>query len=292
MIDLHIHTSYSDGNNSVIEVLQKAEKNKLEYISITDHDNCKAYNELKKIEIDKYYTGKIVPGVEIKCGYKGRLIEILGYNVDTDKINKWSDEFYKDKTKPDLQAKYFDLLYDKCLKMNLIMSEKEKIEFDKNKDWASVQIYKEIKKHSENEAKVPKDMWDEFKIFSKKYCSDKNHILYINKTLDYPTLEEAINAVKEAGGLVFLAHVFIYEWAKDKKALLNEILESYDIDGIECFHSEFSEEDMEYLENFCKEKKYYMSGGSDYHGSNKVNIDLAVGKGNLRIEKEIIEEWI
>ena len=292
MIDLHIHTSYSDGTDSVIELLEKAEKNKLEYISITDHDNCRAYDELKHLEIEKVYNGKIIPGVEIKCGYKGRLIEILGYNVDTEKINNWSNEFYKYKTKSDLQAKYFDLLYDKCLKMNLIMSEKEKIEFDKNKDWASVQIYKEIKKHFENKEKVPEDFWNEFKVFSKKYCGDKNHILYINKTLDYPTLEEAIKAVKDAGGLVFLAHVFIYDWAKDKKALLNEILESYDIDGIECFHSEFSEEDIKYLKNFCKEKQYYMSGGSDYHGSNKRNIDLAVGKGNLKIKKEIILDWI
>ena len=74
MIDLHIHTSYSDGTDSLIELLEKAEKNKLEYISITDHDNCRVYDELRKIEGSKYYTGKIIPGVEIKCGYKGRLI--------------------------------------------------------------------------------------------------------------------------------------------------------------------------------------------------------------------------
>ena len=292
MIDLHIHTSYSDGTDSVIELLEKAEKNKLEYISITDHDNCRAYDELKHLEIEKFYNGKIISGVEIKCGYKGRLIEILGYNVDTEKINNWSNEFYKYKTKSDLQAKYFDLLYDKCLQMGLVMSEKENVEFDRSKDWASVQIYKEIKKHLENKEKVPEDFWNEFKVFSKKYCGDKNHILYINKTLDYPTLEEAIKAVKDAGGLVFLAHVFIYDWAKDKKVLLNDILENYDIDGIECFHSEFSEEDIKYLKNFCKEKQYYMSGGSDYHGSNKRNIDLAVGKGNLKIKNEIILDWI
>ena len=226
MIDLHIHTSYSDGTDSVIELLEKAEKNKLEYISITDHDNCRAYDELKHLEIEKFYNGKIISGVEIKCGYKGRLIEILGYNVDTEKINNWSNEFYKYKTKSDLQAKYFDLLYDKCLQMGLVMSEKENVEFDRSKDWASVQIYKEIKKHLENKEKVPEDFWNEFKVFSKKYCGDKNHILYINKTLDYPTLEEAIKAVKDAGGLVFLAHVFIYDWAKDKKVLLNDILEN------------------------------------------------------------------
>ena len=77
MIDLHIHTKYSDGADSVIEVLEKSEKLGLKYISITDHDNCKAYKELENIDIKKYYRGTIIPGIEIKCSYKKRLIEIL-----------------------------------------------------------------------------------------------------------------------------------------------------------------------------------------------------------------------
>ena len=84
MIDLHIHTTYSDGADSLIEVLKKAEMNKLEYISITDHDNCNAYKELKSLDIKEYYNGTIIPGIEIKCGYNGRLIEILGYNKNAD----------------------------------------------------------------------------------------------------------------------------------------------------------------------------------------------------------------
>ena len=62
MIDLHMHTTYSDGSNTVEEVLEKAEKLKLEIISITDHDNCKAYKELKNEEIRSKFSGKIIPG--------------------------------------------------------------------------------------------------------------------------------------------------------------------------------------------------------------------------------------
>ena len=50
MIDLHIHTTYSDGADSLIDVLKKAEEKGLSYISITDHDNCNAYKELKNID--------------------------------------------------------------------------------------------------------------------------------------------------------------------------------------------------------------------------------------------------
>lgn len=292
MIDLHMHTTYSDGADSLIEVLKKAELNELEYISITDHDNCKAYKELKSLDVKKYYNGIIIPGIEIKCGYRGRLIEVLGYKINTDKMNKWADEFYKNKTKPILQQKYFDLLYDKCLKMNLILSPKDEIQFNNQKDWASVTIYNEIKSHIKNENLLPEDLWENFNNFSKKYCANPKHILYIDKTADYPTLKEAIDAIKTAGGLVFLPHLFIYKWADDIKALIDDILENYEIDGIECYHSDFTEDNIEYLKELCEKRNYYMSGGSDYHGTNKKDIEMAVGKGNLKIEKKIIQAWI
>jgi len=45
MVDMHIHTNYSDGDNTVEEVLKKCESKKLEYISITDHNTCKGYED-------------------------------------------------------------------------------------------------------------------------------------------------------------------------------------------------------------------------------------------------------
>ena len=86
MIDLHIHTTYSDGADDLIEVLKKAEDLKLEYISITDHDNCNVYKELESLNISDYFSGKIIPGIEIKCAYKDRLMEILGYKIDVVKV--------------------------------------------------------------------------------------------------------------------------------------------------------------------------------------------------------------
>lgn len=292
MIDLHIHTTYSDGADSLTDVLQKAEEKGLEYISITDHDNCNAYMELKSIDVKHYYSGKIIPGIEIKCAIDGRLIEVLGYKIDVDKMKAWADHFYKNKTKSILQQKYFDLLYEKSLSMGLTLSPKEKIQFDSKKDWASLAIYHEIKNHPENKEKVPEDFWTEFNTFSKKYCGNKDHILYINKSVDYPSVEEAINAIKNAGGLVFLPHLFIYKWADNIEKLIEDILKRYDIDGIECYHSEFNNENIEYLKNICKERNYLMSGGSDYHGKNKPGIEMAIGKGNLQIPSEIIKNWV
>ena len=91
MVDLHIHTTYSDGTCSVKEILKQAESLKLDYISITDHDKCLAYEELKNIDIKKYYSGKIIKGIEIKCFYKGSTREVLGYDYDYEKMNLFFD---------------------------------------------------------------------------------------------------------------------------------------------------------------------------------------------------------
>ena len=291
MIDLHIHTTYSDGADTLIEVLEKAEKLGLKYISITDHDNCKAYKELENLDIKKYYTGTIIPGIEIKCSYNRRLIEILGYKIDTNKMQEWADEYYKDKTKAILQKKYFNILCEKSKEIGLKISEESKSNFDSEKEWASVHIYNELVKYEENKKILPEGTLDSFNNFSKKYCGDVNSKLYIDKSADYPSLQEAIDVVKKCNGLVFLPHLFIYKWANNKKEFIDEILKNYDIDGIECMHSEFDDEQIEYLLKLTKERNYFRSGGSDYHGKNKVGINLGVGKGNLRIPEEFVEEW-
>ena len=292
MIDMHMHTTYSDGADSLIEVLKKAESLKLEYISITDHDTCEGYKELAKLDVKKYFSGQIINGVEIKCAYKKRLIEILGYKVDPKVINNFMEEFHKTKSKEILQQKYFDILHERCTDMGLVMSKKEDIEFNPKTDWASIKIYNDIKAHEENKLKVPDDFWSEFNIFSKKYCGDVNYPLYIDKSEDYLQLDEAIKLVKDAGGLVFLPNIFIYKWAEDKKKLLDDIVAEYDIDGIECMHSEFSQDDIDYLLEYTQENNFYRSGGSDYHGKNKVGIEMAVGKGNLKIESYLIQDWV
>ena len=292
MIDLHMHSTHSDGADSIIELLKKAQDMNLTHIAITDHDNCNGYNELKNIDISQYYNGTIIPGIEIKCSYGKNLIEVLGYKINIEKMQKWVAEYYKDKSREKIQTKYFNILYDKCIQMGLVMNEKSKIDWNPKNDWGSVTIYHEIKKHPENKEKLPEDLWEEFDVFSKKYCGNPQHEFYIDKTQDYPSTQEAIDAIKSCDGLVFLPHLFIYKWAENKEKLIDDILEKYEIDGIECMHSNFSEEQIEYLINLCNERKYYKSGGSDYHGINKKNIEMGVGKGNLKIPEEFIKEWI
>ena len=292
MIDLHMHTKKSDGSDTTEELIKKAEGMKLKYISITDHDNIHAHEEIRDRHLEKNFSGKIITGIEIKCIYKKRTIEVLGYKYDLNKMSEWVTNFYKDKFKEVLQRKYFDKTYDACKQLGFKLTEKDKIDWNPKTDWASFTIYSDLKKYKENEGVYADDILNDFTTFNKKYCSDMNSILYIDKSDDYPSLETAIKAIKDAGGLVFVAHVFIYKAIKDKEAFINDLIENYDIDGFECYHSEFTDDQIQYLLNLTKEKGLLRSGGSDYHGINKIRIDMATGKGNLKIDASLVEDWI
>lgn len=88
MIDLHCHTTYSDGSFSVVELLKEAEKEELTLLSITDHNTIQAYYELENSDIREKFKGNILPGVEITTTYKGEIIEVLGYGFDLDTMNE------------------------------------------------------------------------------------------------------------------------------------------------------------------------------------------------------------
>ena len=98
------------------------------------------------------------------------------------------------------------------------------------------------------------------------------------------------NLVRKAGGLVFIPHIFEYRYNAER--ILNYILDNYNIDGIECYYTTFTQEQHERVLNICKEKNLFVSGGSDFHGSIKPDVDIGVGYGNLRIPDEILNSWI
>ena len=67
MVDMHIHTTYSDGDKTLKEVLERCEEKKLEIISITDHNTCKAYED-EALKNNNIFSGKIVKGIEMNAG--------------------------------------------------------------------------------------------------------------------------------------------------------------------------------------------------------------------------------
>ena len=93
MVDMHMHTLYSDGNDSLSDVLKKCEQKNLEYIAITDHNTCREYDDNAWNE--KLYSGNVIIGAEMNATLdNGKRIEFLAYNIQNPEIiNEWSDKF-------------------------------------------------------------------------------------------------------------------------------------------------------------------------------------------------------
>jgi len=291
MIDLHIHSTYSDGSCSVIEILKQAECLKLNTISITDHETCEAYKELDGINIKDHYSGDIITGIELKAQYTDKIIDILGYNIDYNKMIKYLEECYGSLTREAIQEMQLEEFYKYAEKYKLKLRPIEELEWDKKRDWASIVFYNEVKQYEGNKEKLPEDLWESFKNFRNKYYKIKGKMFYINMSKYYPSLDKIIDIIHKAGGLVFIAHIYEYSSIENKEETLNKMIKEYNLDGIECYYSTFSDEQTQYLIQFCKRNDLLISGGSDYHGKSKKDINLGIGKGNLEVPDEIICNW-
>lgn len=285
-IDLHTHTHYSDGTDEIVEYLKKAEEKNLKLISITDHNTCLAYNELKTLDWKNYFSGEIIPGIELNTKVLSIPIEVLGYGIDTDKINSLLPNYYlsvDDRDKLEVER-----LYNKCKEEEINLPE----DFVANRPkgvFASKYLHDTLRENEENKKLIDEDAWESSKVFYRKYMSNPGTLFYINMDDVLPDFNEVYNLVKECGGLLFLPHIF--EYRDNSMKILNYILENYKIDGIECYYTTFTKEQHEFILNLAKEKGYFISGGSDYHGKAHPNVDIGVGYGDLKIPENIVENW-
>ena len=291
MIDLHIHSTNSDGSKTVKEILIEAQKLGLTTISFTDHETCGAYNELERINIKDYFKGNIINGIELKSQYKDIVMDILGYGINYKKMSKYLEECYKDITRQKIQESQLIEFYKIGLKEQLTLRPIDELNWDRTRDWASIVFYNEIKSHLENKSKVPPDLWEDFKNFKNNHYHIKGNTFYINMAKDYPRVEKIIDIIHRSGGKAFIAHIYQYKEIEDKILELKKIISKYNIDGIECYHSIFSNIENEKLLKFTKAHNLLISGGSDYHGKNKPDISLGIGKGNLKVPDKILIDW-
>lgn len=287
MIDLHTHTTYSDGSCTVSELLQKAEELKLECISITDHDTCLAYRELSNKNIRNSFHGKIITGCELKSIVDGITIEILGYNVDTEFLNNILPSFAP--TYGTINRHESKKLLDILKKRGYIINE-DAICFDVEKESGQVAIIKEVLSHPENRRFIKETNYTDEHEFYRLHISNPHSPYFIDNSELIPNPTEVINIIHQAGGLAFIPHVFIY--GENSEKVLKTLTNNHLVDGIECYYSKFTEQQTKYLLDYCKSNNFFVSGGSDYHGKTKPKINMGTGIGdNLNIPIDITYPW-
>ena len=294
-IDLHTHTSFSDAVVTPEHSLESAEKLGLSIFSVSDHNTVEAYNEIPQSR--HLFSGNILPAVELSTTFKGDVIEILGYGIDTKKMSELINASYP--TFYDKQVKEARLDTEAMLAAGVVLSE-DFVRAMREEPWTVFDpshctnrpyLLREIKRHEENARFFTNE--EEFRSigegkFTRNYLFNAQSRLYSDQSPLTPDLSAVLDMIKNCGGLAFLAHPFVY--SKNVIASLDE-LAAVGIDGMECFYGTFTGEQKKYMYDFCEEKGLYKSGGSDYHGVKmRPKNKIGYSDGEL-IPFSLIEPW-
>lgn len=246
-VDFHVHTNKSDGILSPKEVVDRAYKNGVEILAITDHDTINGLSEA--IDEAKVKNIKLIPGIEFSCNYNNESIHLLGF---------FKDDSYKSEN-------FIEILNN--IQEKRILRAKKMIE--KLSDEFNINInFEDVLKHGKNVVARPhiaKAIIDAGYSYTHDYIFDnfigKDKPAYVptNKI----TIEEGIEVLHKFNALVFLAHPVLI-----KNSPLEDFLK-FNLDGIEAVYFLNSKEDEKYLLDFAKEHNLLVSAGSDCHGDFK-----------------------
>jgi hypothetical protein len=251
--DLHIHTYYSDGQQSPKDVIDAAKKAGVTMLSVTDHDTMNGSEKVRELCKENDITA--VDGIEISA-YDGVKVHVLGYNLD--KNNPVFANFLKYLYESS-EARTYDIL--KKLKrcgVNITMDD-----VVKERKYARSPI------HSTYIARA---------VARKGYGGTPSEVFmtYLNlgkscySALGRPTPEQAVQIIKECGGVASLAHPGRITLDPDKKLELIDKLISCGLDGIEAVYSGHTENDTAYYKEIARVKKLAITGGSDTHFSSGI----------------------
>lgn len=273
-IDLHTHSTASDGTFTPQEVYNSALDLKLTAIALTDHDTVSGLDEF--IAAGKEHPEcEAVPGVEISCQLADKEIHILGIFIDhRSKALLTLLDFCRNermKRNRDIFLKLHFLGYD----LNIDMPEfgGKPLESIGRPHFARALVNRFNSTFPTLQSAFDKLL-------------GHNRPAWIKRR--YPLPEEVINAIHQAGGLSVWAHP-IQRDVPDKAFLMRSCrrLKAMGLDAIEGFYSIFSSRETLLITEAAEKYGLYLSGGSDFHGENRPGIVPGFGAGGLRIPETL-----
>ena len=269
-IDLHVHTTASDGTASPAEAVKLAKAAGLSAIAITDHDTVSGYAEAA--EAGKALGVEVIPGIEISTKY-GRAVHILGYYIDPD----------SDKLAPVLEWVVHDRDERNRKMAELMAADGLPVSYEEMHRRFGTVIGRPHFAEVLVELGLAKDIRDAFDRYvekGQKYYLPRNFL----------SIERSIEIIREAGGVPVLAHPVQY---KLDDAGLRELIEhcmESGLQGMECRYSGYSVEQSKYLGRLAEEYGLIKTGGSDFHGDNKRHISIGTGTGHLEVPYKYLEK--
>lgn len=279
IIDLHVHSTESDGTLTPIEVVHAAKNAGLSAFALTDHDTASGIAKAK--EAAAAQNIELIPGIELSTEYQfpsaskgAKEIHIVGLYIDPGhpKLLQKTKEFRdcrdtrNEKIVAALQNEGFSIT------MEALLAE--------NPD--SVITRANIARFLYQHGQI-KSVQEAFE----KYIGDGCKC-YVGRFKVSPM--EAVELIHEAGGVAILAHPLLYHLKAHALQQLIDALKEVRLDGIEAIYSTYSIADEQYVKELARKNHLLISGGSDFHGANKPFIQIGTGRGQLYVPYSVLDD--
>ena len=277
-IDLHTHSTRSDGTLTPAELIRYAAQKGLAAIALTDHDTIDGIEEavqaarsLSSQDPDALVP-EVIPGVELSTEYRGKDIHIVGLLID------WQNREFADRLRGFADARIY-----------------------RNRKMCSLLTENGCPVSYENlEAAFPDTVIT--RAHFAQYLLDRGMISSIDEAFrkligdDCPcfvprekiTPHDAVRFLLRFGGVPILAHPLQYKMSETELDALVASLTGLGLDGIEVYYSTHRQADTANLSRIAEKYGLLLSGGSDFHGTRKQNLDLGTGYGHLYVPDTIL----
>ncbi len=266
-LDLHIHTTYSDGAFSPEQVVDTAIDCNLDVIALTDHDNILSHQIALDYVKKKGYNLEIIPGVEINTIYKGYEVHILGYFMDTENSD------FQTLIKNQQQARI-----EQTTKIVELLNKKAGIRIKFEDISALVAPKGSIgRPHIARAITSAGGVANVMEAYS-KYINDTSPVYVPRKTV---SPHDAVEIINEAKGIPVFAHPIDVDISDQ----LTKELVSYGLRGIEAYHRKHSPAVVEYFSTLAEKYGLIITGGSDFHAP-------SINHGSILMGKNFVPSWV
>ena len=250
-IDLHVHTTASDGTMPPAEAVAHAKLLGLSAIAVTDHDT--PFGIPEALEAGAALGVEVVPGIEVSVDYGGRGIHVLGYFIDPAAASlrhllNWvvaERRRRNEEMAAAMRADGIDVTLDDLVKSNpdSVIGRPHFAAALAARGWAD-------------------DVNDAFRRFL-----NKGQRYYRRRS--YIPLRQAMDVILDAGGKPVMAHPLQYRLPEEELLALVKTLTDAGTVGMECLYSQYDAEESEYLMGLAARFGLCVTGGSDFHGARK-----------------------
>lgn len=272
LIDLHVHSTASDGTFSPGEVTALAAEAGLSAIALTDHDTVDGVPQA--LEAAKRLSIQVIPGAELSAQWHGKEIHILGLFL------RWDS--------PDLLSALKELRQKREERNDEIIRRLGKAGFSITKeelqagspDTVITRAHFARVMTEKGYTASRKEAFSRYLKPGGPYCPPKEQL--------FP--ETALSLILEAGGFAALAHPLQYGFSNQELEELTGYLSGLGMKGLEVYHSSNNSYESRKLKELAVRHHLLPTGGSDFHGDNKPDIRIGCGRGNLRVSSLLLDD--